>query len=214
MLACCARSWGVGRYTAPTPTELVTVASYSALSSPRRAALAMIRKLREEALRDKKTKPLGRHEGAPRGSDTLATRSRGLAPFVLLSVATHGLFIQVGHSEAPASIPRQPRRVAQFTNVSATGQIGSRTDLPHCTSRHHFDVARAARLAPAVRPGELLPDQRAPEPLVASAPSPEFPFGLGLKALLRRQVPTLPSKPRGINICHAENRASADVSSG
>lgn len=88
MLACCARSWGVGRYTAPTPTELVTVASYSALSSPRRAALAMIRKLREEALRDKKTKPLGRHEGAPRGSDTLATRSRGLAPFVLLSVAT------------------------------------------------------------------------------------------------------------------------------
>ena len=63
-------------------------------------------------------------------------------------------------------------------------------------------------------PVSLLPDQRAPEPLVASAPSPEFPFGLGLKALLRRQVPTLPSKPRAINICPSENRASADVSSG
>src|SRR5207247_913384 len=75
-------------------------------------------------------------------------------------------------TQAPASIPRQPRRVAQFTNVGATGQIRSRTDPPHCTSRHHFDVARATRLAPAVRPGEPLPDQRAPEPLVASAPSP------------------------------------------
>lgn len=95
--------------------------------------------------------------GAPGGSDTLATRSRGLAPFVLLSVATHGLFIQVGHSEAPASIPKQPRRVARFTNVGATGQIGSRTDPPHCTSRHHFDVAKATRLASAVRPGELTP---------------------------------------------------------
>src|SRR6058998_2418353 len=30
-------------------------------------------------------------------------------------------------------------------------------------------------------PVSLLPDQRAPEPLVASAPSPEFPFGLELK---------------------------------
>jgi len=49
--------------------------------------------------------------------------------------------------------------------VGATGQIGSRTDLPHCTSRHHFDVDEATRLAPPVRPGELLPDHRAPEPL-------------------------------------------------
>src|SRR3989475_3014791 len=63
----------------------------------------------------------------------------------------------VGQAEAPASIPKQPRRVARFTNVGAAGQIGSRTDLPHCTSRRHFDVARATRLAPAVRPGELTP---------------------------------------------------------
>jgi len=27
--------------------------------------------------------------------------------------------------------------------VSAAGQIGSRTDLPHCTSRHHVDADRA-----------------------------------------------------------------------
>src|SRR5438034_6343264 len=63
-------------------------------------------------------------------------------------------------------------------------------------------------------PVSLLPDQRAPEPLVASAPSPEFPFGLELKALLRRQVPTLPFNPRGINIGASQKRASADVSSG
>src|SRR5205809_4832163 len=63
-------------------------------------------------------------------------------------------------------------------------------------------------------PVSLLPDQRAPEPLVASALSPEFPFGPVLKALLRRQVSTLPSKPRDINIGGCENRASADVSSG
>jgi len=63
-------------------------------------------------------------------------------------------------------------------------------------------------------PASVLPDHRAPEPLVASAPSPEFPFGPDLKALLRRQVPTLPSKSRDINIGALEKRASADVSSG
>jgi len=50
--------------------------------------------------------------------------------------------------------------------------------------------------------------------LVASAPSPEFPFGLELKALLRRQVPTLPFNSRDINIGVLKKRASADVSSG
>src|SRR6185295_2182526 len=98
--------------------------------------------------------------------------------------------------------------------VSATGQIGSRTDLPHCTSRHYVDVHEATRLALPVRPRELLPDQLTPEPLSASAFSPEFPFGPVLKASLRLEVPTLPSKPRGMNIGAHKKRASADVSSG
>jgi hypothetical protein len=50
--------------------------------------------------------------------------------------------------------------------------------------------------------------------LVASAPSPEFPFGLALKALLGRQVPTLPFIARGDNIGASKKRASADISSG
>src|SRR2546430_9851155 len=51
----------------------------------------------------------------------------------------------VGRTGAPASIPKQPGRAARFTDVGAAGQIGSRTDLPHCTSRHRVDVAGARR---------------------------------------------------------------------
>jgi hypothetical protein len=36
-----------------------------------------------------------------------------------------------------------PGRAAWFANVSATGQIGSRTDLPHCTSRHYVALGKA-----------------------------------------------------------------------
>jgi len=46
----------------------------------------------------------------------------------------------VGRTGAPASIPMQPGQATRFTSMSATGQIGSRTDLPHCTPRHHFGV--------------------------------------------------------------------------
>src|SRR5438309_8196148 len=49
----------------------------------------------------------------------------------------------VGRTGAPASIPKQPGRAARFTDVGAAGQIGSRTDPPHCTSRHRVDVDRA-----------------------------------------------------------------------
>jgi hypothetical protein len=93
---------------------------------------------------------------AKAGVSVAGLGSTGVLPATPPSYATHD-GPKPRQAEAPASIPRQPRRVAQFTNVSATGQIGSRTDLPHCTSRHHFDVARATRLAPAVRPGELTP---------------------------------------------------------
>src|SRR6266496_4587418 len=115
----------------------------------------------------------------------------------------------VGRTGAPASIPKQPGRAARFTDVSATGQIGSRTDLPHCTSRHHVDADRTRDWPYLSEPESLLPDRRPPEPLFASAASPEFPLGPVLEAWLGHQVPTLPSKPRGINIGAAENRASA-----
>src|SRR5438309_1620183 len=100
----------------------------------------------------------------------------------------------------PRNIPKQPGRAARFTDVGATGQIGSRTDPPHCTSRHHVDVDEARDRPHLSEPESLLPDRRSPEPLFASATSPEFPLGPVLKAWLRHQVPTLPSKPRGINI--------------
>lgn len=70
------------------------------------------------------------------------------------------------------------------------------------------------RLAPSIRAGELLPDRRPPEPLFASAASPEFPLGLALKAWLVHQVPTLPRKARGANIGSMKDGASADISSG
>src|SRR5216683_586911 len=120
----------------------------------------------------------------------------------------------VGRTGAPASIPKQPGRAARFTDVGSAGQIGSRTDLPHCTSRHRVDVDRARDWPYLSEPESLLPDRRPPEPLFASAASPEFPLGPVLEAWLRHQVPTLPPKPRGINIGAAADRASADVSSG
>src|SRR5438093_11496735 len=119
-----------------------------------------------------------------------------------------------GRTGAPASIPKQPGRAARFTDVGATGQIGSRTDLPHCTSRHHVDEDRTRDWPYLSEPESLLPDRRPPEPLFASAASPEFPLGPVLKAELGPQVPTLPFKPRGNNIEVSKKRASADVSSG
>lgn len=62
------------------------------------------------------------------------------------------------------------------------------------------------RLAPSIRAGELLPDRRPPEPLFASAASPEFPLGPTLQAWPRREVSTLPSKARG-----SQYRACAQV---
>src|SRR3989441_1315340 len=91
----------------------------------------------------------------------------------------------VGRSRAPASIPKQPGRAARFTDVGATGQIGSRTDLPHCTSRHHVDVAGARDWPQLSEPERFLPDRRPPEPLFASAASPEFPLGPVLEAKFR-----------------------------
>src|SRR5438477_11702763 len=106
----------------------------------------------------------------------------------------------VGRTGAPASIPKQPGRAARFTDVGAAGQIGSRTDLPHCTSRHRVDVDRARDWPYLSAPESLLPDRRPPERLFASAASPEFPLGPVLDASLRRQVPSLPSTPRETNI--------------
>src|SRR5438309_3820320 len=75
----------------------------------------------------------------------------------------------VGRTGAPASIPKQPGRAARFTDVGAAGQIGSRTDPPHCTSRHRVDVDRARDWPYLSEPESLLPDRRPPEPLFASA---------------------------------------------
>ena len=53
------RTWQLMERSVDLVAKLVTVASYSALGPPRRAALAMIRKLRETG--DENTKPPGRH---------------------------------------------------------------------------------------------------------------------------------------------------------
>ena len=94
----------------------------------------------------------------------------------VLHPATAGGLLRrsVGRSGAPASIPKQPGRAARFAGASAAGQIGSRTDLPHCTSRHRIDVDRGTRLASAIRVGEILPDRRAPEPLLRRRPPRNF----------------------------------------
>src|SRR5207302_5525222 len=120
-------------------------------------------------------KPPGRHDRPPGGPYTSVTRSRGIAPSVLHPAAA-GLLIRrsVGRTGAPASIPKQPGRAARFTKVGAAGQIALRTDLPHYTSRHRVAVAGARDLPPLSEPERFLPDRRPPEPLFASASSPEL----------------------------------------
>src|SRR5689334_20787147 len=70
------------------------------------------------------------------------------------------------------------------------------------------------RLAPPVRTGETLPDRWTPEPLIASAPSPEFPSELVMKAWKERESQPFPSRRVESNIGVRKNGASADVSSG
>jgi len=86
----------------------------------------------------------------------------------------------------------QPGRAARFTAVSAAGQIGSRTDLPHCTPRHYIGVD-GARDWP--HQSEAASYSRIDEHLspCASALSPEFPFGPVIVALPEREAPTLPA---------------------
>jgi len=48
------------------------------------------------------------------------------------------------------------------------------------------------RLAPPVRTGETLPDRWTPEPLIASAPSPEFPSELVIRAWKERESQPFP----------------------
>src|SRR5919106_3872711 len=146
-----------------------------------------------------KSKPPGRHDRPPGGSAHRLPGAGGFTPSVLLPVATRWLMRRsVGRSRAPASIPKQPGRAARFTDVSAAGQIGSRTDPPHCTPRHYVGVGKARDWPhPSERRG-VLPDRRTPEPLYASALSPDIPLGLVAKAWSRRESQPFPSRRAAI----------------
>src|SRR5205809_6716635 len=111
----------------------------------------------------------------------------------------------VGRTGAPASIPKQPGRAARFADVGAAAQIGSRTDLPHCTSRHHVDVDEARDRPHLSEPESVVPDRQPSEPLFPSAASPELPLRPVVEASLGAQVPALPSTPGGKKIACSEN---------
>src|SRR5260370_7129893 len=94
----------------------------------------------------------------------------------------------VARTVAPASIPKQLGPAARFTGVSAAGQIGSRTDPPHCASRHHVDADGARDWPHLSDPASYLPVPRPPDPFFPSAPSPQFPLSPVFPA---RHIPPL-----------------------
>jgi hypothetical protein len=78
----------------------------------------------------------GRLVVARRPSHTLTTQGRGIPAAVLLLPATGWLIRRSGgRGKALASIPRPDGHPTWFVYASAASQIGSRTDLSHCTPR-------------------------------------------------------------------------------
>src|SRR5712691_11773062 len=119
----------------------------------------------------------------------------------------------VGRTRAPASIPKQPGRAARFADVGAAGQIGSRTDLPHCTSRHHVDVAEARDwplLSESVRISRI--DERLSPYCVGALP--EISARTSRAGVAGAPGPNPSPFDAGTNLRTTRNRASADISSG
>jgi hypothetical protein len=86
----------------------------------------------------------GRLVVARRPSHVWTTQGRSVAAAVLLPPATGWLIRRSGgRGEALASIPRPDGRPAWFVHSSAAIQIGSRTDLSHCTPRRKIGVGEA-----------------------------------------------------------------------
>ena len=121
--------------------------------------------------------------------------ARGFTPAVLLPAAAAWTDASaVGLSRAPASIPRRPGRAARFTSASAASRDGSRTALRTARrgarsawTRHATGLAGPSRCS--------YPDRWTPEPLFASAPSPDMPLELATQSVVKTSGPD-PSSAR------------------
>src|SRR5258708_5024889 len=154
------------------------------------------------------TKPPGRLS-TPGGPHTSATPSRGHSGPRRLTVASRG--------RAYGSSGFHPQAAWPGHKVHQCECYGSDRVADRPSALHAEALVRrgwGTRLAPPVRTGETLPDRWTPEPLIASAPSPEFPSELVMKAWKERESQPFPSRRVESNIGAPQNRASADVSSG
>ena len=96
----------------------------------------------------------GRLVVARRPSPAWTTQGRGITAAVLLSPATGWLIRRSGgHGEALASIPRPDGHPTWFVYGSAASQIGSRTDLSHCTPRRQIGADEARDWLHLFKPG-------------------------------------------------------------
>jgi len=140
------------------------------------------------------------------------TRGRGPKAAVLLSRAVAAVPPREGFREALASIPRPDGRPTWFVGASAAGRIGSRTDLPHCVPMRCIGPDGARDWLHQSNRSDHR-DLQAPEPLVASALSPDIPVGPALPIATKTEGLSTCSAKRGLNIGSARNRASACLSS-
>ena len=139
---------------------------------------------------------------------------RGFTPSVLLPLATAWTASPaVGRSGAPASIPTRPGLATWFTSAGAASRPGrgpaSRTAHRGATSvwTRQRDWPRQSRRGDH-------PDRQTPEPLIASAPSPEFPsVDRSLEAWPRLMGSRPFPQATATKLRVPQNRASAEFSS-
>ena len=96
----------------------------------------------------------GRLVVARRPSRALTTQGRGISAAVLLPPATGWLIRRSGgRGGALALIPRPDGHPTWFVHSSAASQIGSRTDLSHCTPRRKIGADEARDWLHLFEPG-------------------------------------------------------------
>ena len=154
--------------------------------------------------------------GAPR-SEGFRSRGKNRSP----RMVSHPGAPHTGYPEPRDSLPRSSSRRRRLTVASlgrangssgfdpqaawpgrkvhqceccGSDRVADRPSALHAEAPHRRGWS--TRLAPSVRAGVSSPDHRAPEPLFASAPSPEFPPGPALKAWWKRWASPLPLKAR------------------
>jgi hypothetical protein len=139
--------------------------------------------------------------------------ARGLTPSVLLPAATAWTVASAG-GQWGLRLPSPSSLAGPRGSPVRALRVGSRRGATLRTARRGAASAWMRRATGLTCSGRSsYPDHRTPEPLIASAPSPEFPPELVTQGVVETENPDpSPARPSA-NIGSARNHASADISS-